>query len=133
MEVWVQMVLTSVATVVASSGFWAYMIRRDHSKDATTRLLMGMAYNGITTLGIGYIERGWLTKDEYEELRKYYYEPYKALGGNGVAERIMNQVTELPFRSHTEFPEIFRNQRDERSTTRYVRVLTPEEQESASF
>lgn len=45
-----------------------------------------------------YIKRGWITKDEYEDLRDYLYKPYKELGGNGSAERIMLEVDKLEIR-----------------------------------
>lgn len=109
METWVQLAITSLVTLCASSGFWAYVMHKDRARTAMTRLLMGMAYGTITTLGISYIERGWITKDEYEELRKYFFEPYKTLGGNGVAERIMSEVSKLPFRSNSQYSDIFRN------------------------
>ncbi|QAY17146.1 hypothetical protein SEA_MADAMATO_28 [Streptomyces phage Madamato] len=131
METWLQLALTSLVTLGASSGFWAYLQHRDRAKSATTRLLMGMAYDTITTLGIAYIERGWVTKDEYEELRKYFFEPYRALGGNGVAERVMNEVSRLPFRSHSRYSEIFRNRENE-GTVNHVRVVTRQEQDAPS-
>jgi hypothetical protein len=71
--------------------------------------MMGVAYNQLTTLGIQYIERGSITKDEYEDLRKYFYDPYLALGGNGVAQRIMLEVESLPIRSHEHHADIFQN------------------------
>ncbi|ASU03941.1 hypothetical protein SEA_FRODOSWAGGINS_28 [Streptomyces phage FrodoSwaggins] len=131
METWLQLVLTSLVTLGASSGFWAYLQHKDRARSATTRLLMGMAYDTITTLGIAYIERGWVTKDEYEELRKYFFEPYKALGGNGVAERIMGEVSRLPFQSHSRYSEIFRNRENE-GTINHVRVVTRQEQDTPS-
>jgi hypothetical protein len=131
METWLQLALTSLVTLGASSGFWAYLQHKDRAKSATTRLLMGMAYDTITTLGIAYIERGWVTKDEYEELRKYFFEPYRALGGNGVAERVMNEVSRLPFRSHSRYSEIFRNRENE-GWVNNVRVITREEHDTPS-
>lgn len=112
MESWVQTVLTAVAAILASSGFWAFMQHKDRARSATTKLLMGMAYDQITRLGVAYIDRGWITKDEYEELRKYFYEPYRNLGGNGVAERIMSEVSQLPIISHSKYSEIFRNSQE---------------------
>lgn len=64
-----------------------------------TRLLMGLAYDKIQQLGLSYIDRGWISGAEYEDFRKYLYEPYKDFGGNGVAEQIMQQVSNLPLRS----------------------------------
>lgn len=49
----------------------------------------------MVALGMTYIERGWITKDEYENLSDYLYEPYKALGGNGSAKRVMEGVNRL--------------------------------------
>lgn len=130
MDTWLQVALTAVASVLASSGFWAYMQRKNDTKDATTRLLMGVAYEHITTYGIGYINRGWITKDEYEEIDKYFYKPYKELGGNGVAERVMNEVSRLPFSSHDKYAGIFTNREPERFISN-VRVTTAHQHASA--
>lgn len=73
---------------------------------------MGLAYDKITHLGMGYIERGWVTKDEYEDFRKYLYEPYKEFGGNGVAERIMLEVSTLPLKKHSKYAEIVKAKRE---------------------
>src|SRR6478609_472954 len=112
MEAWLQILLTSVGAVVASSGFWAYITTKDKKKDATTRLLMGLSYDKIVTLGMIYIQRGWITKDEYEDYRRYLYEPYQALGGNGVAEKIMMEVSALPLRSMNRYSQMGPESRD---------------------
>jgi hypothetical protein len=75
---------------------------------------MGLAYDKVTILGIAYIERGWITRDELEEYERYFFKPYKDLGGNGVAERIWMEVNKLPFRPHGQYEELFRNRPDER-------------------
>ena len=36
--------------------------------------------------------------DEYDNLKNYLYEPYKKLGGNGTAERVMDEVDKLPIK-----------------------------------
>ena len=43
-------------------------------------------------LGMSYIDQGYVTQDEYENLRVYLYEPYERMGGNGSANRIMQEV-----------------------------------------
>ena len=91
--------LSALAGVGGSSGFWAFFQNRSKKQTAQDRLLMGRAYDKIVTLGLAYLDRGWISKDEFEELRKYLFEPYKEMGGNGVAERIMNDVGSLPFRA----------------------------------
>lgn len=84
--------------LAASGGFWVYLSNRDLKKDATARLVMGLAQYRIMTLGMRYLERGWISTDEYDDLRNYFYEPYAALGGNGTAERIMDAVRLLPLK-----------------------------------
>ena len=106
MEIWVPVLVTVLTTLIASSGFWAYMQRRNEGKSATSKLLMGLAYAKITVLGMGYIERGWITRDEFEDFRRYLYDPYKELGGNGVGERIMAEVCNLPLKSHSKYLDI---------------------------
>ena len=83
------------------------MKSRDTKKDATTNLLLGLAYERVTTIGLGYIDRGWITTGELGEFGKFYYYPYKALGGNGPAERIWNQVNQLPIRQHNRYEDIY--------------------------
>ena len=40
---------------------------------------------------MSYIDQGYVTQDEYENLRVYLYEPYERMGGNGSAKRIMQE------------------------------------------
>ena len=98
MDPWVQTLVTIIASVVASSGFWAYIQKRTDKHDAKSRMLVGLGHDRIVDLGLKYIERGWITQDEYENLNEYLYKPYEALGGNGSAKRIMQEVNKLPIR-----------------------------------
>ena len=90
-----QTLVTIVCAVLASSGFWAWLQKKDDKKSLQSQMLIGLAHDRIVYLGMSYIERGWITKDEYENLRDYLYEPYKALGGNGSAKRVMEGVNKL--------------------------------------
>lgn len=90
--------LTVVTSFVASGGFWAYIQKRDTQKSATVQLLLGLAHDRIIFLGTKYLDRGWLTYDEYEDFIKYLYEPYSHFGGNGLAEKVMQDVARLPMR-----------------------------------
>lgn len=92
----VGMVLTFFTGIVSSAGLWAFLSRFLDKKSSSTRLLMGLARNDILTLGLGFIDRGWITKDEYDDYMHYLYEPYTKFGGNGLAERIVNDVKRLP-------------------------------------
>lgn len=96
MPTWLQMVVTIVCSVMASSGFWAYIQKRGEKMDNKTKLLIGIAHDRIVYLGMQYIKRGSISRDEYENLHDYLYVPYEAEGGNGSAKRIMKEVDKLP-------------------------------------
>ena len=100
MDDWiVSSLLTLVITLLGSSGFWAYLQKKDGTRKATQQLLLGLTYDRITFLGMKYIERGFITKDEYEDFRKYLYDPYTEFGGNGLAEKVYEEVKSLPIRN----------------------------------
>lgn len=90
-------IITGFVTLLASSGFWTFILKRSDNKNARTKLLIGLAHDRIMHLGYSYISRGYITKEEYDDLRIYLYEPYQEAGGNGSAEKMMNEVHNLPF------------------------------------
>lgn len=96
MEDILQIIVTIVCSVIASSGFWALISTKINRKDANTEMLIGLGHDRIIFLGMKYIERGWITQEEYENLYEYLYIPYKKLGGNGSAKRVMEEVNRLP-------------------------------------
>lgn len=96
MEQWFQILLTIFSSVLASSGLWAYITKRLEKKDVKTEMLIGLGHDRIMYLGMEYIEQGYITSDEYENLYEYLYKPYEKMGGNGSAKRIMNEVNRLP-------------------------------------
>lgn len=96
MESWLQMVVTVICAVIASSGFWAYVQKRSEKTDVKTQMLVGLAHDRILFLGMSYVERGYITRDEYENLYEYLYKPYEKMGGNGSAKRVMQEVNKLP-------------------------------------
>ncbi len=104
----IQTVLTILCAVLASSGFWAFMQKKAERKAAEnkqmnteTQMLIGLAHDRIVYLGMHYIERGYITQDEYENLYEYLYKPYEKMGGNGSAKRIMIEVNKLSIRKST--------------------------------
>jgi hypothetical protein len=90
---------------------------------------MGLAYDKITSTGIEIVNRGVVTKDELEELNNFYWEPYKALGGNGVAEQIMNRVHGLPIIHSSRFADILP---PNEGFVNNVRVIPPRQSENTT-
>ena len=93
----VNMAVVLLTAMLTSSGVWAYLERKSSRKDNKVKLLLGLAHDRIVSLGMVYIDRGFITKDEYEDFHKYLYDPYKTFGGNGLAEKVVEAVNELPF------------------------------------
>ena len=96
MDIWVQIAVPLVAAVLTSSGLWAVVARRADKGDAQRKMLVGLAHDRIVHLGMGYVDRGYITQDEYENLNDYLYAPYEKMGGNGSAKRVMEEVRRLP-------------------------------------
>lgn len=91
-----------VASVFGSTGFWALLtaIWNAHNKKVSMegKMLRGLAHDRICELGEKYLKKGYITKEEYENLHDYLFVPYRELQGNGTAEKIMNDVSKLPIR-----------------------------------
>ena len=97
-----EMGLAIFAAVFGSTGFWALLtaIYNAHNKKVSVegKMLRGLAHDRIVELGESYLARGYITTDEYENLHDYLFVPYKELGGNGTAAKIVEDVKKLPLR-----------------------------------
>lgn len=98
-----------VIAIFGSTGFWAVVQlliqnrmekkKAEVEKKTDTRLndmVLGLGYDRLIHQCHKYLERGYITVDELEDLTKYLYNPYRALGGNGTAELLFNKVSDLP-------------------------------------
>ena len=94
----IELIIAIITAVIASSGFWAFVMKHSDRKSAEAKLLLGLACDRIVFLGMTYINRGYITKDEYETLHDYLWIPYKECGGDGTAERVMKAVDKLEIR-----------------------------------
>ena len=98
MEAWENIGVPLIVALLTSSGLWALVSKRADKNNAERKMLVGLAHDRIIHLGMVYIERGYVTQDEYENLQVYLYEPYEKMGGNGSARRVMEEVRQLPIR-----------------------------------
>lgn len=90
-----EMANPAVTALLGGSGIWVWVkAKADHNNNAA-KLLLSVSRNQLITLGRSYIERGYITMDEYEEYEAEY-QIYSSLGGNGLARRVFEQVDELP-------------------------------------
>lgn len=88
-------------SVIISSGIWVAILNcykeKKNIKSADKQMLLGLGHDRLFDLCMKYLDRGYVTADEYENLN-YLFEPYKQLGGNGTCERLMENVYKLPVR-----------------------------------
>jgi len=94
-----QIVVTAITAIAASSGFWAFINRKRNTGSLTRRLLIGLAHDRIVNLSLEYIHRGWITQDEHENLCVFLFDPYHLIGGNGSVLRLMAEVNKLPIKT----------------------------------
>ena len=64
--------------------------------DALCHCVTGIAMFRIAREAKRYIDRGFITSEEYHTLKHNLYDPYEALGGNGMAKKYMGEIEELP-------------------------------------
>lgn len=96
-----QIILTIITALLASSGLWAFLGKKLERNNSERELLVGIGHIELVFFGMQYIERGWITRDEYETLQDLY-KPYVKLGGNGSGTRIMHEIEKLPIRDKQE-------------------------------
>ena len=113
MSPYLQMAITVVCAVLASGGMWAFLQSRLDRKDAKTKMILGLGHDRLLYLMTKYIERGWISSDEYEDLIKYLYTPYIDMGGNGAIEHLMEEVRKLPIRKMTYMQQIEEQKKNE--------------------
>lgn len=90
-----EMANPAVTALLGGSGIWAWAKTKADHNNNTAKLLLSVSRNQLISLGRTYINRGYITMDEYEEYEKEY-QIYSSLGGNGLARRVFEQVDDLP-------------------------------------
>nr|DAU30209.1 MAG TPA: holin protein [Caudoviricetes sp.] len=85
----------AVTALLGGSGIWAFAKTKADRNNNAAKLLLTVSRNQLIMLGRAYIERGYITMDEYEEYESEY-QIYSDLGGNGLARRVFEQVDNLP-------------------------------------
>lgn len=93
----------AIATIlVGSQGLWTFIqtvwLNKYSKRTAGNKLLLGLAFEAIISTSQKYIDKGEIEYDEYKELNQYLFEPYRALGGNGTAARMIAEVEKLPIK-----------------------------------
>lgn len=96
-------ILTLIVAIFASGGFWSlitYLVQnRDKARTAEEKMLLGLGFKAIKDTCLSLLEQGEVDADEYKDLKHYLFEPYRAMGGDGTAERLIAEVDKLPIKN----------------------------------
>ena len=84
-----------LSAVLGAPGIWAWAQTKAGHNNNAAELLRSVSKNQLIALGRTYLDRGYITMDEYEEYEAEY-KLYSAVGGNGLARRVFKQVDDLP-------------------------------------
>ena len=91
-----EVLITAVTTILGSTGIWSYLQATRNKNAHQAMLLKGLAYSAIISESRYYLNRGDITTNEFADLYNTLFVPYKQMGGNGSAERIIKEVEKLP-------------------------------------
>ncbi len=96
-------ILTIVISCIGSAGLWTLIntiinrkFKKQDDNDVIKRALKGLLYTDCIEWGEKYTTQGYIDTQDFNEYLKYHYEPYKALGGDGTIDRLMNELQKLP-------------------------------------
>lgn len=107
MSPFIDTLVTIVCSVFASSGLWTFIttaINNRKSKDDSEnkrielieKMVRGLAHVKIVDVGKQYLEEKHISLESLEDFNSYLYFPYNAMGGNGYAKKIAEEVNKLP-------------------------------------
>ena len=94
------LVIPIFCAIFSSVGFWTFVnnIYQDHreKESAERKALLGLLHEKLCDKVAEYQARGEITQQEYRDLHKFIYDPYKELGGNGTGDKMMKAVEDIP-------------------------------------
>ena len=93
-------IVAIVVSIFASTGFWTLInsiyTNKVNKKSVERKALLGLLHEQLAEKCEDYLKDKWISLQDYEDLRKYIYEPYRELGGNGTGEDLFKKVGNLP-------------------------------------
>ena len=88
--------LSSSALAAIISGIFALLSARQKKNNGIEAGVRILLYDQIKDRGNHFVERGYVTRDEYEDLIKMHEVYHTALDGNGYLDNLMLEVNRLP-------------------------------------
>lgn len=90
----IEIIVTIVASVLASSGLWQFLILKTQKKSVQTQAILALLHNEIYRIAEKAIKENSITPDDFDNLT-CLYEPYHSLGGNGTGEALYQRCKTL--------------------------------------
>ena len=93
-------IISSGALSTLISGLFSLWQMKKKKQDGVSEGIKILLYDRIKHLGKAYIERGYVTAEELEDLttmHNIYHDP-DGLDGNGFLDTLMNNVKHLPIK-----------------------------------
>ena len=88
--------LSSSALAAIISGVFTLLLARQKKGNGIEAGVRILLYDRIKDRGNHFIERGYVPRDEYEDLIKMHEVYHTALDGNGYLDNLMLEVNRLP-------------------------------------
>lgn len=85
-----------LSALFGAPGLWAFVQNKTDRGNAEHELLRVLVRDRIIEDGERYLERGYILSGEYADFYEELYEPYKNMGGNGLAQHIFERIEKLP-------------------------------------
>lgn len=92
---WVQELFAVIIAFV--SWLFQRVLVWKKEQDVVREGIVAILHDRLYTSCIAFIDQGYCTVDDRENL-EYLYKPYKALGGNGTAEKLFDKCEDLPLK-----------------------------------
>lgn len=91
-------IIAIILSVIGASGFWSIILylfqKKDKNKTLTIEALLALLHDRVYITIEQILEKGTITEEEYDNLL-HLYNPYRDLGGNGVCEKMMNEIQKM--------------------------------------
>lgn len=89
-----ELIVTVIVSVLASSGFWQFIMLKTQKKSTQTKAILALLHNEIYKEAEKAIESGSISTDDFDNLTMLYT-PYKELGGNSTGDILYSKCKDL--------------------------------------
>lgn len=93
-----EILVSVLVSVFSAGGFWSlimfFLQKKEKKKDLTNEGLLALLHDRLYEECSSILSNGVVTSDELDNII-HLYEPYHKLGGNGVCERMVKQISEM--------------------------------------